>query len=118
MSNCCDNKKEKKLKFLDKDIKYFYVNGCHAWLDGIKELHDTLIEEGFKPKFEVVCITTEQEAIENKFCGSPAIQIGGIDVDKMAKYVKNYSMASCRPYHFEGKSFEFPPKGMIKKLLK
>jgi len=118
MSDCCETKKGKNLKELNKKIKYFYVDGCHAWLDGIKELHETLVEEGFKPNFEVICITTNEEATQYKFCGSPAIQIDELDIDDMAKYVKNYSMDSCRPYHFEGKSFEFPPMGMIKKKLK
>ncbi len=117
MSDCCKNKKENSLKKINKKVQYLYVDGCHAWLDGIKELHNALIGKGFIPNFEVICITTNEMAKKYKFCGSPAILIDKVDVDDMAKYVKNYSMASCRPYHFKGKSYEFVTKEIIKLKL-
>ncbi len=100
------------------DAKLLYVKGCHAYHQAFDELISALIEAGYAPQFEVVMVETNEEAEENKFFGSPAIQINGVDVDPKAEKVSKYQASSCRPYIWEGESYDYPPKGMILAKLK
>jgi hypothetical protein len=53
-----------------------------------------------------------------RFFGSPTVQVNGEDVDPKAKMVTKYGMSSCRPYFWNGKSYDYPPKEMIMEALR
>lgn len=95
-----------------------YVKGCHAYHQAFDELVGALTEGGYAPRFEVAMVRTNEEAQERKFFGSPAVYIRGADVDPRAKKVKEYKASSCRPYLWEGKPYDYPPKGMILSALR
>lgn len=99
-------------------IQLLHTAICHAWKESLSILEDTLKTEGLEVKYEIILIETEEQAKAYKFSGSPAILIDGIDVDPMARNVKTYSIQSCRPYFYRGKSYDFPPKEMILEALK
>ncbi len=82
------------------------------------ELEAALNEAGLPVKFTMVRIDKPEQAKEFKFAGSPAIHIDGIDVDPKAKEIKNFAVVACRPYYWEGKSYDWPPKAMIAEVLK
>lgn len=99
-------------------IRLLHTEACHAYHYAFDELEKALKEKGLPVKFEVILITSEKEAKEHKFFGSPAIQVNGEDVDPKAKMVTKYSVSSCRPYFWKGKSYDYPPKEMILEALK
>ena len=99
-------------------IRFLHTAGCHIYHKAIDELEEALKEKKIPVRFEVILITSEEEAKECKFFGSPAVQINGEDVDPKAKMVTKYGMSSCRPYFREGKSYDYPPKEMITEALK
>lgn len=100
------------------DAELLYVKGCHAYHQAFDELAAALIEAGYLPRFEVVMVQTNEEAQDHKFFGSPAVHIGSVDVDPRAEKVRDYKASSCRPYLWEGVSYDFPPKEMIVAALK
>lgn len=94
-------------------IQLLHTADCHAWKDSLSILEDALRNKGVEIKYEVMLVETEDQAGMYKFSGSPTILIDGIDVDPMARNVKSYSVSSCRPYFYQGKTYDFPPKEMI-----
>jgi len=103
---------------MEKKVILLFVQGCHAYHQAFDELATTLKEAGLPTRFEALLITSDEEAEKHKFFGSPAVQVDGVDVDPRAEAVTKYGMASCRPYPWQGKSYDFPPKEMILKALK
>lgn len=99
-------------------IRLLHTEGCHAYHNAFDELEQALKEKGFPVQFEVILITSENEAKEHKFFGSPAIQVNGEDVDPKAKMVTKCGASSCRSYFWKGKSYDYPPKEMILEELK
>lgn len=98
-------------------IQLLHTADCHAWKDSLSTLEDTLKTKGLEAKYEVILIEKEDQAKKYKFSGSPAILVDSIDVDPLARNVKTYSVSSCRPYFYQGKTYDFPPKEMILEAL-
>lgn len=98
-------------------IQLLHTVDCHVWRDSLSVLEDALKIKGLEVKYEVILIEKEERAKEYKFSGSPTILVEGIDVDPMARNVKTYSVSSCRPYFYQGKTYDFPPKEMILETL-
>ena len=99
-------------------IRLLHTEGCHAYHEALDEVEKALKEKGLPVAFEVILVTSEEEAQKHKFFGSPTVRVGGEDVDPNAKAVTKYGASSCRPYFWEGESYDYPPKGMILAALK
>lgn len=98
-------------------IQLLHTKDCHAWMEAEKELKQALDEAGLKTTYEVVLVENLDQAQKYRFSGSPQILIDGEDIDPMAKNIKNFSVASCRPYFYQRKSYDYPPKEMILEYL-
>ena len=99
-------------------IRLLHTEGCHAYHQAFDEIEKALKEKESPVQFEVILITSEEEAKDYKFFGSPAVQVDGVDIDPKAKMVTKYGMSSCRPYFWGRKSYDYPPKEMIFEALK
>lgn len=92
---------------------------CHSW----QALRDALkgwlrmwgLNGSVKPK--ITLITTDAEARERRFFGSPQLLINGCDVDPMAERMTNYHVQGCRLYAWNGGLYEYPPKEMVEEAL-
>lgn len=98
-------------------IQLLHTKDCHVWMEAENQLKLALEEAGLKTNYETVLIESQGKAEKYRFSGSPQIVIDGEDIDPMAKNIKNFSIASCRPYFYQGESFDFPPKEMILEQL-
>lgn len=98
-------------------IKFLHTEDCHVWQKALPLLEEAVKEFRIKEKIKVITIKTQKEAQKHKFSGSPTIKLNGKDIDPMAKRVTKYSPASCRPYFYKGKFYEYPPKEMIAEAL-
>jgi hypothetical protein len=101
-----------------QQIRLLHTADCHAYHQALDELEAALVETGWPVQFEVILIASDREAKRYKFLGSPAIHIDGRDVDPMAAEATQYSAQGCRPYFWQGKPSDFPPKEMILQTLK
>lgn len=99
-------------------VQLLHTKDCHAWQEAEKVLEDALKEAGFTIKYQVVLVNSDEQARQLKFLGSPQITVDRVDVDPLAKNATRYSIASCRPYLYQGKSYDYPPKEMILKAIK
>ena len=94
-------------------ILLLHTADCHAWQAAEIELEKALKEVGKPVAYEVILVDSQELAVKNKFLGSPTIQIEGKDVDPAADKITNFTVEACRPYFWQGKSFDFPPAEMI-----
>lgn len=99
-------------------IKLLHTEGCHVYHQAFNEIEQALKEKGLPVQFEVILITSKEEAEKYKFFGSPTIEVNGEDVDPKAKMATKYDICSCRLYFWNGKSCDYPPKEMIMETLK
>ena len=98
-------------------IQLLHTADCHVWRDSLTVLEEALKTKGVEVKYEVVLVESEEQAKTYKFSGSPTILVEGIDVDPRARSVTIYSVSSCRPYFYQGTTYDFPPKEMILEAL-
>jgi len=90
---------------------------CPNWQEAEKLLKEALAEAQLSQDHEVVVVTSDDEAKELKFFGSPQILIDGKDIDPLSSKVSHYHTQGCRFYLWEGKALEHPPKEMILQAL-
>lgn len=100
------------------EIRLLHTDDCHVWKEALSQLESALAEVGLAVKYEVINVKSTEEAQKYKFAGSPSIQIDGEDIDPRAKGIKTYTVVACRPYFYNGKSFDYPPKEMLVEELK
>lgn len=101
-------------------------------------LRETLKKLNLKVKVKEILIDTKEKAKKNNFVGSPTIRINGKDIQEMIEktrclpceelvklskratpFVKEECCISgCRIYNYKGKKYPYPPKGMIKEVIK
>lgn len=98
-------------------IQLLHTKDCHAWQEAEKVLEEALQEAGLPVEYQVVLVTKDVQAEQIRFLGSPQITVAGVDVDPLAKNATRYSIASCRPYLYQRKSYDYPPKEMILEAL-
>lgn len=101
-----------------KQIRLLHTADCHAYHQALDQLEGASAEAGLPVQFQVVLITSDVEVQKYRFLGSPAIQIDGRDIDPMAAETTQYQAQACRPYFWQGKPYDFPPKAMILQALK
>ncbi len=101
----------------DIEIRLMHTPGCHSWKDALEVLEEAMAEVGIKSTISINIIETDDEAAQFKFVGSPSIHINGEDVDALSKKITQYRASSCRPYFYEGRSYDCPPKEMIVSAL-
>lgn len=99
-------------------IEFLHTKDCHVWQKALPLLEEAVKELGIKEKIVTLVIKTQKDAQKHKFSGSPTIKLNDEDIDPMAKKVKKYSAASCRPYFYKGKFYDYPPKEMILESLR
>ena len=62
-------------------IELFFLRDCPNYLETRALLEDTLEKEGLAVPIEMVEVTTEKQAKELLFPGSPTIRLDGYDID-------------------------------------
>lgn len=100
------------------NIDLLYTASCHAYRRAMEELEAALDETGLPVIFTMIRVDKQSDAKKYKFSGSPSLHIDGEDIDPKANEIKNFSVVSCRPYLWDGKGYDWPPKAMIIDALK
>jgi len=117
-------------------IELLYILDC-PWCVKTKELiRKSLRELKAKADIKEILIDSNKKAKMYNFVGSPTIRINGKDIqEKISKgrclpceelaertkgateFVKQECSCGCRTFFYRGKSFSYPPKGLIKESI-
>ncbi|MGB3634225.1 MAG: DUF2703 domain-containing protein [Rubrobacteraceae bacterium] len=97
-------------------IDFLYFEDCPSHEQALERLHKVLKEEDVEADISVTEVTTEEQALDVEFLGSPTIRIEDRDIDPVLER-PNYAL-SCRTYHLEdGRISPLPSEAMIRRAV-
>lgn len=97
-------------------VDFLYFEDCPSHEQALDRLQKVLKDEGVQSEITVTEVTTEEQALDVEFLGSPTIRIGGRDIDPVLEH-PNYAL-SCRTYHLEdGRISPLPSEAMIRRAV-
>ncbi|NJD61735.1 MAG: DUF2703 domain-containing protein [Deltaproteobacteria bacterium] len=75
---------------MNKTLKMvvLYNEGCPATPKTIQLIEECISEYGFHVELRKILVSSQEEANEWKFLGSPTVQINGIDIDPAVRDAK------------------------------
>ena len=99
-------------------IELLHWEGCPSTPEAIADLEAVLRAHGVDAPIEVREVTTQAEAEELDFRGSPTILIDGRDVDPDGAHAQRVALA-CRIYHLpDGRVSPVPSREMLEEALR
>lgn len=98
-------------------IEVLYFEDCPNFEPAERLLRDTLEELGVDAEIELVKVTDNDEAMANRFLGSPSIRINGNDLESEESESTQYSMR-CRIYRTDKGQSGVPSKILLVSALR
>ena len=107
-------------------IKFLFTEEYPMWKRGLTELKEALKDLKITSRVQLIKVRNLRDAKKYDFIGSPTIRINEAEIgrdawkiDETGTEVKEIKPnLTCRIYLFNGKIYEYPPKGMIKDFIK
>lgn len=97
-------------------IDFLYFEDCPSHEQALERLQKVLKEEEVEADISVTEVTTEEQALDIEFLGSPTIRVENQDIDPVLDH-PNYAL-SCRTYHLEdGRISPLPSEAMIRRAV-
>jgi hypothetical protein len=98
-------------------IEVFTWAGCPSHPEALALLRDVVAEHGLDVEIEVIDVTTQEQAEELGFVGSPTIRVDGRDVDPDGAASSRPSL-TCRIYlDADGSVSPIPSREQIEQAL-
>ncbi len=97
-------------------IELLYFDGCPAYQTALKHLEEVIKEKGLDVGVEMIKIEGDEQALKERFLGSPTIRINGVDIEPGAQEVNKFSI-SCRLYFKDGEVKGWPSKKLIRQAI-
>ena len=97
-------------------VELLYFDGCPNHHNAEELLREVLADENVQAPVIRVQVETPEDAVSQRFLGSPTIRLNGEDIDS-AGDDGQYSLR-CRVYRINGKLSGVPDKEMIRSALR
>jgi hypothetical protein len=91
-------------------IELLYFADCPSWKKALDNLDVSLHKFGISQEVSIIPVETQQEAVQNKFTGSPMIRINGFDLFPTGQ--TEYALG-CRVYQTPEGFKGWPTEEMI-----
>lgn len=100
-------------------ITLLHNEGCPSTNDTLARLNRVLEKVGEHTEVDVILVTTEEEARERGFRGSPTILIDGADIEETAgSELGPAVLEACRIYRRpDGRVSPLPPEELIEQAI-
>ena len=72
------------------DVRVLYTEGCANTPQTIQRVRDVAQDLGMPIEIDKVLVTTQDQADEFRFLGSPTVQINGQDIDPTARTANTF----------------------------
>ena len=95
-------------------IDLLYFDDCPSWKQGLENLQSALAAEKITAEINLIQIESDQDAVREKFLGSPSFRVDGQDLWPDAR--QSYFLG-CRVYATEGGLMGFPGPEMIRRKI-
>ncbi|MEW6324768.1 MAG: DUF2703 domain-containing protein [Nitrospirota bacterium] len=98
-------------------IDFLFWNECPSHPKAWERLHEVLDRQNIQAEIRRIEVTTEEEAEQHRFPGSPTIRIDGRDIDPGGTEHQRFGL-SCRIYHdATGRGIPVPTEELIQNAL-
>lgn len=97
-------------------VRFLYFEGCPNSKPALDLLKQVLSEENIQVPIDMVEVTDAEQAVRERFLGSPSIQIDGVDIEVSRRH--DTPCFSCRVYKEHGKARGIPSREMIRTALR
>lgn len=94
----------------DMRIELLYFDDCPSWQKALDLLQDALGEMNIKGEVRLIPVETQEQALENKFTGSPMIRVNGLELFPTGQ--ESYGLG-CRVYQTPEGYQGWPTKEMM-----
>lgn len=95
----------------------FYFGDCPSYVRAADNLKEALRMEGLPVVLEWVKVTSDEDARQKRFIGSPTIRIDGVDLEGPEAESKGYGYG-CRVYSSDGGLAGWPSVEQIRSALR
>ena len=96
-------------------INLLYFDGCSSWQQALTNIRTAISEEKLNASVQLIQVTTDQEAVDHRFLGSPSFQVEGVDF--WPTHEDRFSM-SCRIYATSNGLKGWPSVEMLRQKLR
>ena len=93
------------------NVSLLYLDGCTNWEQTLADVREVLAEYHVDADVELIRISSQQQAEEMEFLGSPTVRVEGMDVEP--DILESGFNLECRVYWVEDDPFGRPPKEWI-----
>lgn len=97
-------------------IELLYFEDCPSYQTAQKYLEEVIKEQKLGIQVEMVKIESDEEALTNRFLGSPSVKVNGLDIERSARERGDFTMC-CRLYPEAGKMVGWPGKDLIRHAI-
>jgi len=108
----CGRGNDEKHKDEMVNIEFLFIAECPSSEKTFLTLQEVVQEEGIHASIVRKEITTEEQAVTERFLGSPSIRVNGTDLEKSTS---TDFRITCRVYEQDGKINGSPSKELIRK---
>lgn len=97
-------------------IELLYFDTCPSYKIVLKSLEEIITEKKLDAGVEMIKIESDEDALKNRFLGSPSVKLNGRDIEPGTEKIKDFSMR-CRLYLEDDEVNELPSKKMIQRAI-
>lgn len=98
-------------------VEVLYFDGCPSPERLLRRLREIVAEAGGDPdQIALRRVDTLEDAVKQRFLGSPTVRVDGRDVDPTADARHDFGL-KCRLYHDERGQSPLPPEPWIRRAL-
>lgn len=97
-------------------IRVLYFDGCPSYEPTVATVHEVVAEQNLEAEIELIRVSSEEEAIAQRFFGSPTVLINGVDIEALNALTMESDLC-CRLYYAQGALRGQPSKEMIRTAL-
>lgn len=97
-------------------VELLYIRDCPNAMDYLPELQELLASVGVDEPVQLTLIEDQDQAVAERFVGSPTVRVDGVDVDPSAAGRGEYAI-SCRLYRDATVTGGRPPADWVRQAL-
>jgi hypothetical protein len=98
-------------------IRVLYFRGCPNHEPAVQMAREVASRTMPRVEVEAVEITAPRQAVDLSFCGSPTIQVDGVDIEPGIQDAKPIELA-CRVYQTDNGILGLPPIEWLEEALR
>lgn len=97
-------------------IEVLYFDGCPSYPKAVEQVKKVLREEGIDLSISSVPVETHEDALTNRFLGSPTIRVNGLDIEVQARAREDFGL-KCRLYSTGKNLVGIPDTNLIREAI-